>query len=286
MDAAFYLQMTITAVVLSLLYILMASGFNLVFGIIGIVNFAHGTFYMLGATFVYWFMKSYGWSYFFAGIASVALAYGIGWLCERYLMRGVRGDILGSIIITLGLLMIFQSAAQIIWGEWDKAVPSPVTGVINIGGAFLPWETVLPMVGALVVMMLLYWFLMYTKLGLSLRAVTNNREAAALMGININFSYSLGFAIGCTLAAAAGVLIAPLWSISSTMGSTPLWKTFIVVILGGMGSLPGAVVAGILLGVVDSFVTTLFSSAAAHIFGFGIIITILVFRPRGLMGQI
>jgi len=257
----------------------------LVFGILGGVNFAHGTLYMLGATFVYWFMRSYGWNYFLAGIASAALVFGIGWLCERYLMRGVRGNMLGSIIITLGLLMIFQSGAQIIWGEWDKAVRSPVTGVINIGGAILTRETLLPMVGAVVVMMLLYWFLMYTKLGQSLRAVTNNSEAAALMGINIEFSYSLGFAIGGTVAAVAGILIAPLWAINATMGSNPLWKTFIVVILGGMGSLPGAVMAGIILGVVDSFVTTLFSSVAAHLFGFGIIITILVFRPRGLMGE-
>jgi branched-chain amino acid transport system permease protein len=278
--------MTITAVVLGLLYILMASGFNLVFGILETVNFAHGTIYMLGAHFVYWFMNSLGLNYFLAAIISVALAFALGWICEKVLLRGVRGDMLGGIIITLGLLLIFQAGAQIIWGEFDKAVSPPVTGVINIGGAVLPWEKVLPMVMAVWIMILIYWFLMHTKMGRSLRAVINNREVAALMGINIGFSYSLGFALGGILAAVAGILIAPLWQINATMGSAPLWKTFIVVILGGMGSVSGCVIAGIILGIIDSFVTTLVSSAAAHLLGFAIIIGILIFRPQGLMGVI
>jgi len=277
--------MTLNAIVLSLLYILMASGFSLVFGMLGIVNFAHGTLYMLGAMFVYYLMSSFGLSYFVAGVLSVCIVFVIGWVCERFLLRGVQGNVLGCIIVTLGLLLIFQSGARIIWGVRDKAVLSPAQGVTNILGAVVAFETLLPMVGAIVVMMLLYWFLIYTKLGISLRAVINNRDAAALMGINISLSYSLGFALGSAMAAVAGVLIAPLWSINATMGTAILWKTFIVVLFGGIGSIPGAIVASVILGVIDSFVTTLISSAVAHLIGFGIVIGILILRPHGIMGE-
>jgi branched-chain amino acid transport system permease protein len=277
--------MTITGLLLSTIYILVASGFNLQFNILLMINFAHGTIYMWGAYIAYAVTSVLGLSYYLGIIAAILFTFCLGWACEKWLLRGeIRRDILAAIILTLGLLYVFESSALLIFGERPKGIPSPLKGVANIGGAFLPLERLLPAIIAICFMVSLYLFLRFTKIGQSLRAVADDRETAKLMGINIDRVYGLGFAVGAGMAGAAGALVAPLFIIEVGMGGALLWKCFVVAILGGIGSLPGVIVAGLLLGLLDSFLGTLLSATMASIVEFLGIIAILMFRPQGLMG--
>lgn len=286
MDISLIGQMVVNGLVLSATYIMIAIGFNMAFGIMRIVNFAHGTIYMLGAYATFVAVSMFGLNYFVAIIIAIIFTFCLGWLVERSLLRGaIRGDLLAGIILTLGLLYFFQSGALLIFGEHPKGISSPLHGIANIGGVVLPVEKLLPTAFAVILVGLLYVFLRFTRTGQSLRAVTDDNEAAALMGISINKAYALGFALGAALAGAAGALIAPIFLIEAGMGAVPLWKTFVVVLLGGMGSLTGCVLAGLLLGLVDSFVGTLVSATTASIVGFIAIILILIFRPEGFMGE-
>ena len=279
-------QMVVTGLLLAAIYILIATGFNLAFGIMRMVNFAYGATYMLGGYAVFVAMNILGLNYFLGLAIAVAFTFLLGWLCEFLLLRGrVRDDMLAGIIITLGLLYVFQSGALLIFGEHPQGVDAPITGVVHIAGVVFQMEKLLPAILCVVFIGGLYMFLRFTKTGQSLRAVTDDRDAGALMGIRINRVYGVGFAIGMALAGAAGALIAPVFLIDSAMGGAPLWKCFIVVLLGGMGSVPGGVLAGLFLGLVDSFVGTLLSGTLASIIGFVAIILVLMFRPEGFMGQ-
>ena len=278
--------MTVTGLLLAANYILVATGFNLTFGIMKIVNFAHGVLYMLGAYTAFIAVMTLGLNYFLAVIAAIFFTWLLGWASERWLLRGeIRKDILAAIIVTLGLVNVFMASALLIFGERPKGFRSPFAGVAHVGNVVIPLEKLLPAAIALLLVVALHLFLKFTKTGQSLRAVSEDSEAAALMGIKVDRAYSMGFSLGAAMAGAAGALIAPIFVIEVGMGALPLWKTFVVVILGGMGSLSGCVLAGLLLGLIDSFVGTLVSPIMASILGFSAIILILMVRPQGFMGE-
>lgn len=278
-------QALVNGVIIGLLYLLMAIGFTLVFGVMRIVNFAHGEFYMLGAFFAYVLVANWQLPFVAAvGIAFV-LAVALGWLIEELVLKPFRHDELNGMIATIGLGMILQAVALMVYGPDPQFMPSVAEGSLAIGPVTLPMSRLYVVGFSVAVLLVLYVFLLHSRTGRALRAVVQDTEIATAQGIRARLIYPLGFGIGVGLAAIAGALMAPLFSVSPFIGATPLLKAFIVVILGGLGSIPGAALASLLLGVTESTASTFMSNSIAEILIFALVMAMLVIRPTGLLGR-
>lgn len=278
-------QATVNGLVVGLLYLLMAVGFTLVFGVMRIVNFAHGEYYMLGAFSAY-FLTAYAGLPFLATLAvTFAGAVVLGAFMEWFLLKSFRHDELNGMIATIGIAMILQNLALMFFGPDPLSMPSIVRGVTRLGDIMIPTSRLYVVGFALIVLVLLYAFLKHSRAGRALRAVVEDFEIASIQGIRARIYYPLGFGLGVGLAAVAGSLMAPLFSVSPFVGAAPLLKAFIVVILGGLGSIPGAAVAGLALGLVESYSSLFFSTSTADMLIFVLVIVMLVVRPRGILGQ-
>jgi branched-chain amino acid transport system permease protein len=278
-------QVIINGVTLGTNYILMALGFTLIFGVLRIVNFAHGEFYMLGAFFVLTAIVKFEVNYVLAAIIAVLVIGLLGYLTEEVIFRRFRDKELEGMIIALGLSILLQNLGLVAWGPYDLSIPPVFTGVLKIGTLFYPMERLMVVLLSFLLMAGFYLFLKKTKLGLAIQAIAQDTEIARVQGMRINRLYPLAFAIGTGLAAAAGAVIGPLFQLNPWMGIMPQVKAFIVVILGGIGSIPGAFLGGLILGVAESFVSTYASKALADLLGFILVIGILLFRPSGLFGR-
>ncbi|HWP74093.1 MAG TPA: branched-chain amino acid ABC transporter permease [Methylomirabilota bacterium] len=269
---------------LAVVYILVALGLTLIFSILEVINFAHGEFYMLGGFAAYYLSAVGGLNYVATLVLAMLLVGLAGVVAERLVFRHLRGKTLNAFIVSLGLLWVLQATAQLSFGVLDKSVPSAVSGIVRLGGVIVSRERMFVILTAVALIVGLHLFLKFTRTGQAMRAVAQDAEAAALQGVNIELTSALGFGIGCALAGAAGALLAPIFAVSPTMGALPVVKAFIIIIVGGMGSLPGAVLGGLLLGAVEGVGTLFMSSAAVNILGFLMVIAILLLRPRGLLG--
>ena len=269
---------------LAVVYILVALGLTLIFSILEVINFAHGEFYMLGGFAAYYLSAVGGLNYVATLVLAMLLVGLAGVVAERLVFRHLRGKTLNAFIVSLGLLWVLQATAQLSFGVLDKSVPSAVSGIVRLGGVIVSRERMFVILTAVALIVGLYLFLKFTRIGQAMRAVAQDAEAAALQGVNIELTSALGFGLGCALAGAAGALLAPIFAVSPTMGALPVVKAFIIIIVGGMGSLPGAVLGGLLLGAVEGVGTLFMSSAAVNILGFLMVIAILLLRPRGLLG--
>jgi len=278
-------QVIINGVTLGTNYILMALGFTLIFGVLRIVNFAHGEFYMLGAFFVLTAIVKFEFNYLLAAIIAVMAIGLLGYLTEEVIFRRFRDKELEGMIIALGLSILLQNLGLVAWGPYDLSIPPVFTGVLKVGTLFYPMERLMVVLLSFLLMAGFYLFLKKTKLGLAIQAIAQDTEIARVQGMRINRLYPLAFAIGTGLAAAAGAVIGPLFQLNPWMGIMPQVKAFIVVILGGIGSIPGAFLGGLILGVAESFVSTYASKALADLLGFILVIGILLFRPSGLFGR-
>jgi branched-chain amino acid transport system permease protein len=278
-------QVIINGVTLGTNYILMALGFTLIFGVLRIVNFAHGEFYMLGAFFVLTAIVKLEVNYLLAAILAVLAIGLLGYLTEEVIFRRFRDKELEGMIIALGLSILLQNLGLVAWGPYDLSIPPVFTGVLKIGTLFYPVERLMVVLLSFLLMAGFYLFLKKTRLGLAIQAIAQDTEIARVQGMRINRLYPLAFAVGTGLAAAAGAVIGPLFQLNPWMGIMPQVKAFIVVILGGIGSIPGAFLGGLILGVAESFVSTYASKALADLLGFILVIGILLFRPSGLFGR-
>lgn len=278
-------QMAINGLLSGFVYVIMALGFTLIFGIMRIVNFAHGELYMISAYAMLVLNGWYGLDYFASLGITVLITAMVGIVLERVLFRRFVGNELGGMIMSLALAIILQSSALILFGPDDQSVPRPVQGIWHLGGAVISLDRAVVSACAIVTLVAFYVFMKYTKLGLAMQAVSQDRETANLMGIECGTIYVVAFAIGSALAAMAGGLMAPIYSVGPYMGELPLLKSFVVVILGGLGSIPGAVAGGILLGLIESVFATTFDSTIALIASFVIVFATIVVRPRGLLGR-
>ena len=284
MPIALLLQALLNGFALALVYVLVALGLTLIFSILEIINFAHGEFYMLGGYVTYFAFGVFGLPYVLTVLLAIVCAGVAGLIAERLIFRPLRGKALNAFIVSMGLLWVLQSAAQLSFGVMDKPVPRAFSGILRAGGVVITVERFVVIVAAVVFIVLLYAFLQWTAVGRAVRAVAQDADGAALQGVNVELISMLGFAIGCALAGGAGGLLAPIFSVSPTMGALPVVKAFIIVIVGGMGSLPGAVLGGLLLGAVEGVGAIFFSSAAVNLLGFLLVIVVLLVRPRGLLG--
>ncbi len=286
MDFTFLIGQALTnGLIIGLLYLLMAIGFTLVFGVMRVVNFAHGEFYMLGSFVAYVCVTRFQLPFLAAVLATFIATLVAGWLIEVVVLKGFRGNELNGMISTIGLGMILQNGALLLFGPDPQSMPPVAEGVVSLGPIMLPMSRLYVVAFSIAVLALLYLFLMHSKGGRALRAVVQDTEIASAQGIRSHLMYPLGFGIGVALAAVAGALMAPVFSVSPSIGSTPLLKAFIVVILGGLGSIPGAALASLLLGVVESGANTFMSSAMSDMLLFGFVILMLIFRPSGLLGK-
>ena len=279
------MQAVLNGLVIGAMYMLMAVGFTLTFGIMRVVNFAHGEFYMLGAfagffTYVQWEMP------FVVCLAIAAVTVGIlGMLIERTLIQPFRSDEMSGMIATLAISVIIQNGAVLLWGPAPRAMPDIVTGTLAIGPFSFPWSRLVVIAAAALIFVAFWLFMQRTRLGRAMRAVAQDTETALLQGIRVNTIYPLAFGLSVALAALAGALMGPVFSVSPFVGLTPMLKAFVVVILGGLGSVPGAVVGGLMLGMIESFTATIFGSLVSDILQLLLVILILLVRPAGLLGQ-
>ena len=285
MTAGLLVQSAVIGVSIGSIYILMALGLTLMFGMMHIINFAHGAVYMLGAFVIYYVFFQGGVPYFAAFVIAMVLLGAFGYLIERSVYRPIKGGIEPTLVALLALTTLLQAAGYPVFGQLDKHVPPVFQGTRNILGVMISVERlmVIPVAGALVVG--LYLFINKTRIGAAMRAIEQDKEAAALQGVNVHVVNGLAFAVGFALAAAAGALMAPIFKLDPMMGEQPLLKAFIIIILGGLGSIPGAILGGIMLGLIDSIVATALGAEPAFLLSFVFIILVLLFKPTGLFGH-
>ena len=269
------------------IYALMGIGLTLIFGVMNVVNFAHGQFYMLGAFVVYTVFTLVGVPYVLALVVA-AMAVGLlGMITERLLLRPIRDqppDV--PMLATIGLSIFLANMALIIWDPTpkDTGLPFPLVGV-KVGPLTLTPMRLFVLVAAFVIIAGSHLFLQRSRMGKAIRATFQDREAAALMGVDVNVVNMVTFGWGAAMASLAGGLLAPIFQVFPTMGAIVTAKSFAVVIVGGLGSFPGAILAGLLLGIAESLGAGYVSSGYRDAIAFILIIVVLVIRPTGLLGH-
>jgi branched-chain amino acid transport system permease protein len=265
---------------------LVAIGLALVFGVMRVENFAHGELYMVGA-YVTWYVSTVlQLTYFPALICAVLVTALIGAGMEVALFRRLRSNPVGCLIVTIGVLLVLQTAA--VWFAGINStllVESPFRGSLRLGSLALPWHRLFVILAAIMLMLALTWLLRRTMFGWAVRAMAQDREAAGLQGISIGKVAIVAMMLSAGLAGAAGGLMAPIVRISPFMGQPVIITAFIVIIMGGLGSMEGAIIASILYSTFFTFVSTYIDSTVAAIAGLCIMLGVLVFMPSGLMGK-
>lgn len=265
------------------LYATVAVGVTLIFGIMGILNFAHGQMVMLGAYTAY-FVVSAGlgfWPGLLVGMVAMGL---LGFLLERFVFRHTLTDHMQGLTASLGLIMVIEHLAAAAFTPDPRHFDPPLPGSFEIAGLTLPSQRMLVLVLVVALVVACYLFLQKTRVGKAIRAMGQNRTGAALVGIQTTQVTSVVFVLGSAMAGAAGVLYGSLFAITPYMGAAPLMKGFILTVLGGLGSVPGAVIAGFLLGVAESLGSRYLSASFRDGYGFILLIVALLFFPRGLFG--
>jgi branched-chain amino acid transport system permease protein len=267
------------------IYILVALGLTLVLSILGIVQLAHGEVYMLGAYGVYYLCTKAGLDFLLALVISTLLVGGFGIALEKVFFRPFRGHIERTLIIAIGLTLFLQTAVFVSAGGVPKSSPSPFPGVIHIAGIVVSWERLAIVIIAFILVAALFLLIRKSKIGQAMVAVSQDREAAAVQGINIDHISSIAMFLGSALAAVAGGLVGAVFSLTPGMGGFALMKGIAVIIIGGLGSITGAIIGGLILGFIDGVVSLWTTTGVANIIGFAVIILILIFRPTGLWGH-
>lgn len=277
-------QVVINGASLSAIYVLVALGFTLLFGIMRVVNFAHGAFAMLGGYALYYIYGRFHVPYAIAvPLAALAVAI-MSLVLERWVFRWFYQKMFQSMIGLLGLNMALVFGSVIIWDTYERSIPPAFTGILRVGGLIMPVDR-LVVIGVAIAALVAFWLFMGgTRYGLAMRATAQDMEIAETQGIDTVAIYRLAFFIAIFMVALAGGLYAQIYSLSPFMGERPLMIAFVVVILGGMGSIPGAALGGTLLGFVESFLSTFYGATFSTFLSFGVVILLLIFRPWGLMG--
>lgn len=282
------LQVAIWGLYAGCIYILLATGLNLIFGVMKIVNFAHGELLMIGAFVTFTFYTLTGFNPYVLLATSVPILILLGVIIERLCFRPILGTgKLNEIFISLGLIYIIQNAAAIIWTDEWRIIHSPYESItLSIFGVNMPLDYLIIVITTIAILIALYMFLRKTSLGRAMRATSQNRKGAMLMGINVEKMDMLSFGIGAGLAGAAGTL----WVVSGQvfnpyMGSIPAIKAFSIVIIGGLGSIPGAIIGGLIYGIAENFAIFTLGGAWKDSISFLILIIVLIIKPTGIFGE-
>ncbi len=261
---------------------MVALGLTLILGILDISHFAHGHLYMIGAYLLYIVAVLGGVNYWLALLICMAALAVAGVVVERAVYRPLRGQPhINTFIAAIGLILVLETLVRGIQPS-ALSVPKPIDRTLQFAGISMELQRLIVIIGAIVLIVLLQLFIKRTRLGTAIEAVAQDREGAALVGISVNRISALTFAIATALAAAAAVLMAPLAFIAPEMGSVLILKAFVIVVIGGLGSMKGAIMGGYLLGVLEAMAIAYISSAYKDVFAFAVLILILAIRPTGL----
>ncbi len=283
-SAAVLGQVLVNGISLSAIYILVSLGFTLLFGIMRVVNFAHGAFAMLGGYALYYIYGQFQVPYLIAApLAALTVAVG-ALVFERAVYQWFYQKMFQSMIGLLGLDMAIMFTAVIIWDPHERLVPAPVSAVYKLGPLFISGNKLVIIAVAAITLAAFYLFTHFTRYGLAMRAAAQDVEIAEAQGVDTTKIYILSFFIAIFMAALAGGLFAQTYVLSPFMGERTLMMAFIAVILGGMGSIPGVALGGLILGLSESFLGTFYGGTTSVFITFGAVILLLVFRPWGLLG--
>lgn len=292
----YFISLLTSGLVLGVIYALMALGLTLIFSILGVINFAHGEFYMLGGYASYYILTAFTglhplWAVPIAGII-VAL---LGLVFERIFLRPMHLDQIErpgeyAILVTFGLSFFLLNLALAVFGPYPHRPPSFFEGTVKLGTVSVSADRLTASIMAMVLLGLLLLVINRTWIGKALQAVSQDKQAAAVVGINPLAMNSIAFALGAGLAAMAGALLAPSFSVTPDVGAVPSIRSYVIIVLGGMGSIPGSILGGILIGLVESFGAGYFPDPSRAlnyktVFGLVIFALVLLLRPRGLFGR-
>lgn len=281
-----FFQQLINGISLGSVYGLVALGLTLVFGVLRIPNFSHGALYMVGAYVTYFSLTSFGLPYIAAIAISAVVLAAAGVLLERLVFHPLRDmPHTHAMIGSIGVLLFLTSGAQLLFGADFRRLQSPYEGTVSLFGLGVNQQRLIIIVTALVVMAGLYLFLKKTVPGQTIEAIEQDRIGASLVGIDANRVSMMTFAISAGLAAVAASLVAPINLISPTMGDVVNLKAFAIIILGGMGSVPGAIIGGFALALAETFGSTYVSADFGELVGFLFLVVVLAVRPTGLFSK-
>jgi branched-chain amino acid transport system permease protein len=278
------MQTILNSLVLSANYILLALGLSLIFGILRVLNFAHGTLYICGAYAVYALAKMAGINYFLATLMAMGIVGGLGILLEAAILYPLSEKVkVASLGAILGVSMVLEGMLAFIFEGEDVTIGSYFKGTVSLMGVTLSVERIMVVILCSVVVLSLYLWIRKTRQGIAIRALAENPKVASLQGINTRFIRFLVMGIASCLAAFAGAVVTPLFYINPFMGGSIVFKALLIVAVGGMGSIEGSILAGLLIGFMESIGVT-YLGPIAEVASFIVVIAIFLFRPRGLLG--
>lgn len=282
-----FVQQFANALALGGIYVLAAIGLTLLFGVLGFPNLAHGAFYMLGAYLTFFFLTDVGMPYFVAILCSALSLAVMGVLLERLVFHPLRDSPhTHHMIATVGVMFFLIAVVQEIWGTGFLRMSSPVQGQLGILGANISYQRVIIIVVAVAVLLLLTWFLKRSPHGQAIEAIEQDRTGAALVGINPSMVSMVTFAVSLALVAIAAGLVAPINLLSPGMGDALSLTVFAIIILGGLGSLPGAIIGGFAIAIAEVMASTYISVAAGEAAIFVVLIAVLAIKPTGIFGTV
>jgi len=283
------IQVTVIGILTGGVYALMATGLTLIFGVMRVINIAHGAFLIFSAYISYWMFTSYGMDPFLSVIVSVPILFVIGVIFQRYILSRVKGDPGLGVLLTFSMALTLEGVMGSLWESTGRSIRTDYTSEvfkIQLSNLTLrlPWVRVGGLVAAIIALGAVFLLLRYTDLGRAIRATIQNRSAAQLMGVNVERVQAMTFGIGLATVAAGGALFSLIWTFNS--GSHEEWisKMLSIIVLGGMGSLPGTFVAAIIMGVAESVAAVVMTSYLSPIVFYLILFLTLIFRPQGLFG--
>lgn len=286
-NQTYFWQQTIYGVSLGSVYALIALGYTMVYGIVKLINFAHGEIYMLGAFAGFYGVTYLDLPFYLALIFAMISASFAGIVVERIAYKPLRNSPRLAILITaIGMSLLLQNVGQKVFGSIPRTFPRQFSGLYRIGNINIDQPRIIVFVITFLLMAGLNYFVTYTKSGRAMRAVSQDRDAAQLAGVSVDRTIALTFAVGSFLAGAAGILVAIVFpQIRPTMGLMPGLKAFVAAVIGGIGIIPGAVLGGMIIGISENLVTAYISSSWRDAIAFGLLIIILLFKPAGILGK-
>ncbi len=279
-------QAIVTGLLIGGVYGLVAMGLTLIFGVLDIVNFAHGAFLAVALFVTFWLASSVGFHPYVTMLVTVPVMFALGYAVQRGVLSGAMGKPLeNQLLITLGISLVIENGLLLLFGANPRSVPLPGNRAINVLGAVADLSRILAFFGALVLAGLLFLVLQRTRLGTAIRAVAANNAGAQLVGIDTRRIYALTFAIGTACAGAAGTLVAPLVTVEPSTGALFNIVAFVVVVIGGMGNVVGALVGGLVIGLAEQLGTIFLRGQSPLLSVFIVFVLVLFLRPQGLFGR-
>ncbi|GJD66537.1 branched-chain amino acid ABC transporter permease [Methylobacterium frigidaeris] len=266
-------------------YALLALGFTLIFGILGVVNFAHGGFYVMGGYVAYYCSIVLGLPFPIAVLAATLATAGLGWLFETIILERVIEDHQATLMVTMGFYLVMATAILLLFGPESPEFSFPITGVWRAGGAYVPYANMVVIGVCLAAIVFVYWLIYRSGIGRAMRAMAEDRVVASALGMRTRALFPFAFALATGLAGLTGALVTPILALAPHVGDPVLAFSFLTVILGGLGSVAGATVAAFIVGMVEAYAAVYLGGSKGALALFVLVLLILVVRPQGLLGR-